>query len=105
MQNNDQQRQLFSYSDFMAMVRADRTDKAKRHVEEVEIKGREYNFTAKSADSKAPIERGVAIGPEQADTKELLDHGVKFTFHKDNESPILASALTILLPMLFLLVM
>ncbi|HEY3237315.1 MAG TPA: ATP-dependent zinc metalloprotease FtsH [Polyangiaceae bacterium] len=96
------QRSPMRYSEFMALVKA---PKEQRHVEEVEIKGREYTFIVRNPVSKGPAERGVTVGPEQSDPTELIDKGVRVRFQKDEGNPLLTTALTILLPMLLLLVM
>ncbi len=98
------QRQPMPFSEFMALVNA---PKDQRHVESVNVKGREYTFQIKNPASKGPVERGVTIGPDKDDSivPVLLKHDVKVTYQKDDGNPILTSALTILLPMLFLLVL
>jgi cell division protease FtsH len=96
------QRQHMPYSEFIALAKA---SKDQKHVDEVDIKGREYTFQIKSPLQKGRPEMGVAIGPAEDNAEELLKHGVKVTFQKDEGNPLLTSALTILLPMLFLLVM
>jgi cell division protease FtsH len=96
------QRQPMPYSEFMSLVQA---PKDQRHVDEVEIKGREYTFVIKNPASKAPPEKGVTVGPEEAQPDSLLASKVKVRFQKDEGNPFLTSALTILLPMLFLLIM
>ena len=96
------QRQLMPYSDFIALTKA---PKEQRHVDEVEIKEREYSFLIKNPASKAPPERGVAVGPEEGSADELLKSGVKVTYQKEDGNQFLTTTLTILLPMVFLLVM
>src|SRR5690606_20355507 len=90
------------FSEFMALVQA---PDDQRHVDEVEIKDREFSFVIKGP--KGQPERGVTVGPVDAGdiTGELLKHNVKVTYTEDEANPILTTALTILLPMLFLLVM
>ncbi|HLV19503.1 MAG TPA: ATP-dependent zinc metalloprotease FtsH, partial [Polyangiaceae bacterium] len=96
------QRQPMPFSEFMALVQA---PDDQRHVDEVEIKDREFSFVIKGP--KGQPERGVTVGPVDAGdiTGELLKHNVKVTYTEDEANPILTTALTILLPMLFLLVM
>ena len=96
------QRQPMPFSEFMALVQA---PDDQRHVDEVEIKDREFSFVIKGP--KGQPERGVTVGPVDAGdiTSELLKHNVKVTYTEDEANPILTTALTILLPMLFLLVM
>ncbi|MEB2311857.1 MAG: ATP-dependent zinc metalloprotease FtsH [Sorangiineae bacterium] len=99
------QKQPMPFSEFIALVNAPAD---KPHVDAVEIKDREYSFTIKNPGAKGGPERGVAIGPQRADraVEELLAKpNLKVTYQKDEASPILTSALTILLPMVFLLVM
>ena len=52
-------------------------------------------------------QRGVAVGPQDSDAvyTDLQKNDVKVTYTEDDANPILTTALTILLPMLFLLVM
>jgi cell division protease FtsH len=101
---NGPPRQPMAFSEFMSLVRAPDTQ---RHVEAVEIKDREYTFIIKNPQSKSPPERGVAVGPQDSDAvySDLLKENVKVSYTEDEANPILTTALTILLPMLFLLVM
>jgi cell division protease FtsH len=99
---NGQQRRLKSYSEFITLVKA---PKDQIHVEDVQIKGREYGFKIVNPASKGRPEDGVTVGPVDDDVSELIKSGVNVTFQRDDGSPLLTSALTILLPMLFLLVM
>jgi len=91
-----------SYSDFVALTWAPRDA---RHVEEVEIKDREYTFQIKDPNSKGPPERGRTVGPAEDNAQDLLAHGVKITYQKDEGSPFLTPVLTIVLPMVFVIVM
>jgi len=103
LQPDGPQRQPMPYSEFISLVKA---PKEQRHVEEVEIKEREYTFLIKNpAASKGPPERGVTIGPEESTPDELVKQGVKVTFQKEEGNQFLTTALTIFLPMVFLLVM
>src|SRR5690554_1027826 len=89
------------YSEFMELVQA---PKEQRHVSKVDIKDREYSFVVQNpGDGKQ--ENGITIGPPDSDAKLLIDHGVKVTYQKDEGGAFWMSALTIMLPMLFLLVM
>ena len=91
------------FSEFMAFVKAG--DKVK-HVTSVEIKGREYSFITVNPKVGDLEEKGITVGPEDdAIVTELLEHGVNVNFQKQDDSPYLATALTFLLPMVFLLVM
>jgi cell division protease FtsH len=98
------QKQPMPFSEFIALANAPQDQ---RHVESVEIKDREYTFVVKNPASKGPPEHFVTIGPQKDASvlSGLLKHDVKVTYQKDDGNPILTSALTILLPMLFLLVM
>ncbi len=104
LQPEGPQKQRMPISEFIALVKA---PKDQRHVEAVEVKDREYNFQIVNPESKGPPERGFSIGPQRDDSiaQTLIDAGVKVTFDKDEGNPFFATALTILLPMLFLLVM
>jgi cell division protease FtsH len=90
------------YSKFMTYVKAPR-DQA--HIEQVDIKDREYNFVIKNPVGKPAEQKGYAVGPVEDDPSELIKHDVTVTYQKDDGGHFWASALTILLPMLFLLVM
>jgi cell division protease FtsH len=102
-----QQKQQRAWSDFKELLLA---PKDKPHIESVEIKDREYTFTIKRPGSQNAPERGVAIGPANSDVidKLLSEHDVRdvrVEYHEDETNPYLATTLTFLLPMLFLLVM
>jgi cell division protease FtsH len=92
-----------AFSDFMALVYA-KTDEP--HVDKVTINNHEYTFEVNDPVAKTH-KKSVTIGPEATDVlrKELLDHGVKVFFEKDEPSPFWSSALVTVLPMVFLLVM
>ncbi len=95
------QRQPMPYSEFMELVQA---PKEQRHVSKVDIKDREYSFVIQNpGDGKQ--ENGITIGPPDSDANLLIDQGVKVTYQKDEGGAFWMSALTIMLPMLFLLVM
>ena len=91
-----------AYSDFMAYVKAPHDQK---HIEEVEIKDREYTFQIKDPNSKATPQRSRTVGPAEDNAQEILAHGVKITYQKDEGSPFLTPVLTIVLPMVFVIVM
>ncbi|HEY3664394.1 MAG TPA: ATP-dependent zinc metalloprotease FtsH [Polyangiaceae bacterium] len=91
-----------SYSEFVALTKA---PKDQRHVEEVEIKDREYTFQIKDPNSKGAPERGHAVGPAEDNAQDLVAHGIKVTYQKDEGSPFLTPVLTIVLPMVFVIVM
>ncbi len=90
------------YSDFMSLVKAPRDHK---HIEKVDIKGREYSFVIKNPVGKPAEQKGYTVGPAEDNAEELIKHNVKVTFQEEDGGHFWASALTILLPMLFLLVM
>ena len=92
------------FSDFIELVKA---TKDKPHVESVEIRDREYSFVVKRPGAQGAPERGVTIGPLVSDTVTdlLFANDVRVEYQEDDTNPYLASTLTILLPMLFLLVM
>jgi cell division protease FtsH len=92
------------FSDFIELVKA---PKDKPHVESVEIRDREYSFLIKRPGAQGAPERGVTIGPLVSDTVTdlLFANEVRVEYQEDDTNPYLASTLTILLPMLFLLVM
>jgi cell division protease FtsH len=91
------------FSEFMALVKA---PPEKRHVESVEIRDREYGFTIKDPANKTLSDKGVTVGPASDEiVKEILDHGVKVSFHKEEANSLWTPLVTIALPMLFLLVM
>ena len=90
------------YSEFVALTRAPRDV---RHIEEVEIKDREYTFQIKDPNSKGAPERGRTVGPADDNAQDLLSHGVKITYQKEEGSPFLTPVLTIVLPMVFVIVM
>ena len=91
-----------AYSEFVALTKA---PKDQRHVEEVEIKDREYTFQIKDPNSKGAPERGHAVGPAEDNAQDLVAHGIKVTYQKDEGSPFLTPVLTIVLPMVFVIVM
>jgi len=92
------------FSEFLELVRAPKTQP---HIESVDIRDREYSFVVKRPGAQGAPERGVAIGPQSSPRVEeaLESNGVRFEYQEDDTNPYLASTITILLPMLFLLVM
>jgi len=90
------------YSEFVALAKAPRDAK---HIEEVDIKDREYTFQIKDPNAKGAPPRGRTVGPAEDNAQELLAHGVKITYQKDEGSPFLTPVLTIVLPMVFVIVM
>jgi cell division protease FtsH len=91
-----------AYSEFVTLAKAPHDQK---HIEEVEIKDREYTFQIKDPNSKGAPQRGRAVGPAEDNNQDLLAHGVKITYQKDEGSPFLTPVLTIVLPMVFVIVM
>jgi cell division protease FtsH len=96
------QRAEISYSEFMALVTA---PKDKRHIEEVEIRDRDYTFAIKNPANKGAPERGRTVGPSEDSAQELLKSGVKVTFKNEENGSFLTPILSILLPMVFVIVM
>jgi cell division protease FtsH len=92
------------YSEFIALTKAPRDQK---HIDEVKIKDRVYEFVIKNPGGKGEPERGRAIGPvnDEDAAAELVKSGVNVTYEKDEGSPFLTPVLTVLLPMLFVIVM
>jgi len=90
------------YSEFIALAKAPRDAK---HIEEVDIKDREYTFQIKDPNAKGAPPRGRTVGPAEDNAQDLLAHGVKVTYQKEEGSPFLTPVLTIVLPMVFVIVM
>jgi cell division protease FtsH len=102
---NDQdgsQKSDMAYSDFMALVKAPRDQ---RHIDEVEIKDRDYTFTVKNPGAKGQLERGKTVGPNEDSAEELIKNNVRVRFQRDDGGSLLTPVLTILLPMVFVFVM
>ena len=91
-----------AYSDFIALAKAPHDQK---HIEEVEIKDREYTFQIKDPNAKGAPTRGRTVGPAEDNAQDLVAHGVRVTYQKDEGSPFLTPVLTIVLPMVFVIVM
>lgn len=100
----DTNRKPMAFSDFVALVEAPRDQK---HVEAVDIQGREFRFEIIDPAVKGPAQRGVALGPTDSDNiaELLLKNKVKVKYLEEEGSPYLATTLTFLLPMVFLLLM
>ncbi|HKO52569.1 MAG TPA: ATP-dependent zinc metalloprotease FtsH [Polyangiaceae bacterium] len=90
------------YSEFVALAKAPRDAK---HIEEVDIKDREYTFQIKDPNAKGTPPRGRTVGPAEDNAQDLISHGVKITYQKEEGSPFLTPVLTIVLPMVFVIVM
>jgi cell division protease FtsH len=90
------------FSQFMALVRAKPDEK---HVENVEIKDREYTFVVFDPATKMkPTYK--TLGPSgDSVAKELIDHGVTVRYQKEEGNSIWMTALVTILPMVFLLLM
>jgi cell division protease FtsH len=97
-------RQPMAFSRFMELVEA---PKDQQHVDQVEVKEREFSFQIVDPASKGLPQRGVTIGPADSDSvaDKLLTNKVKVTYQENEGNPYVATMLTFLLPMLFLLVM
>jgi cell division protease FtsH len=96
--------QAMAYSDFLRLVEAPETEK---HVRDIQIRDRDFKFEivdpAQSPDKRTSW--GTTIGPADVDPSKFIEQGVSVTFHKDEGGAFWMSALTIMLPMLFLLAM
>jgi cell division protease FtsH len=99
---DSQQRAEFTYTDFMALVKAPRDQ---RHIDEVEIKDRDYTFNVKNPAAKGQPERGRTVGPPDASPEELIKNNVRVKYQKDEGGSFITPVLTVLLPMLFVIVM
>jgi cell division protease FtsH len=101
---NEPHRRPMPFSEFVALVQA---PKDARHVESVEIQEREFRFEIINPTGKGQPERGIAIGPAESDeiAQLLLENKVKVNYLEEEGNPYLATTLTFLLPMVFLLVM
>jgi len=103
---NDQegpQKAEIPYSDFIALVKAPRDA---RHIDEVEIKDREYTFTVRNPGGKGQqLERGRTVGPAEGTAEELIKNNVRVKYQRDDGGSLLTPVLTILLPMVFVIVM
>jgi cell division protease FtsH len=105
LQRPGQERAEKPFSEFMSYVRAPREQQ--KHVDMVEVEDRKYSFEIKNPAAKGRGEPAIAIGPRDDGTvlEELLKHNVAVKYRQNEGSPLFTSALTIALPMLFLLVM
>ncbi len=94
----------YTYSDFKSLVRA---PKDQPHVESVDIGKDELTFEIVRPGTAGAPERGTARAPEnKAPLEQLLDeHQVDHDFLQEDGNPYLATTVTFLLPMVFLLVM
>jgi cell division protease FtsH len=98
-------RKPIPFTEFVKLVEAPRDQ---RHVEEVEIdiQGGEFRFSVIDPANKTP-QRGVSLGIPTSDkiTELLLKNNVTVKYLPEEGSPYLATTLTFLLPMVFLLLM
>ncbi len=92
------------FNEFIELVKA---PKDKPHLESVDIRDREYSFSIKRPGTQGASERGVTVGPIDSSSVDalLFANDIRVEYQEDDTNPYLASTLTILLPMLFLLVM
>jgi cell division protease FtsH len=104
LQNGDSKSRPVPFSEFMSLVHAKPDE---QRVEQVTINNHEYRFDVVDPTSKTHKNNQITIGPEANDalTKDLVEHGVKVTFEKEEPNPFWSSALMTVLPMVFLLVM
>jgi cell division protease FtsH len=96
------QRSEIPYSEFISLVKAPRNQ---RHIEEVEIRNRDYTFEVKNPTAKGAVERRRTVGPNEDSAEELLKAGVRVTFKNEEGGSFLTPILSILLPMVFVIVM
>ncbi|MBN2192335.1 MAG: ATP-dependent zinc metalloprotease FtsH [Polyangiaceae bacterium] len=98
------ERKPLSFSEFMALVAAPKTE---RHVEKVEVDGREYRFEIKNPAAKGPNQTAITVGPTEdgATAEQLLKHNVAVEFKADESSALWWTAGTFIIPMVFLVVM
>jgi cell division protease FtsH len=96
--------QQVAFSDFMMQVQANKDKEP--HVDEVNVKDREYAFYVKDPASGTRTKK-LTTGPENAEeiTKILVSKGVKVVYEKEEGSPFWSGALVTILPTIFLLVM
>ncbi len=101
---NEPHHRSMPFSDFVSLVQA---PKDARHVDSVEIQDREFRFEIINPTGKGQPERGITIGPAESDeiATLLLENKVKVKYLEEEGNPYLATTLTFLLPMVFLLVM
>ncbi len=97
------ERPTYSFSDFMALAKAPHEQ---RHVSAVEIRDREYTFKIKDPKKGGKEDSGVIVGPaDDSIAKELVEHGVKVSFQREEQNPFWTPLFTFALPMVFVLVM
>ena len=104
LSSNEKPATQVAFSDFINYAKAPADQ---QHVEQVNIKDREYQFTLVDPAKANQKEAKVAFGPDKSEetAKLLVDHGVKVNFEKEDSSPFWSSALVTVVPMVFLLVM
>ena len=101
---SESNRKPMAFSEFVELVEA---PKEQKHIEAVDIQGREFRFEIIDPSNQVAPQRGVALGPAESDNvaELLLKNKVKVKYLEDEGSPYLATTLTFLLPMGFLLLM
>src|SRR6187399_2212108 len=88
------------YSEFVELAKA---PAGAKRVTSVKIRDRDYEFKIEGPNGQ--VETGITVGPAEADPALLIEHKVRVDYQKDDSGAFWMSALTIMLPMLFLLVM
>ncbi len=98
------ERKQVAFSEFMALAAAPKTE---RHVEKVEVDGREYRFEIKNPAAKGRNETAITIGPSEDGNvaAELLKQKVAVEYKADESSALWWTAGTFVIPMVFLVVM
>lgn len=98
------ERKPLAFSEFMALVVAPKTE---RHVEKVEVDGREYRFEIKDPSAKGRTETAVSVGPsdDSGVAEQLLKHDVAVEFKAEEGNALWWTAGTFVIPMVFLVVM
>jgi len=98
------ERKQLAFSEFMALAAAPKTE---RHVEKVEVDGREYRFEIKNTMKKGRNETAITVGPSEDGNvaAELLKQKVAVEYKADENSALWWTAGTFVIPMIFLVVM
>lgn len=93
-----------TYTTFESLVEA---PKERRHVESVVITDNEISFVIAQPGQPGASERGVTGAPENKESLQQLlkKNKVEYDFQQEEGSPYLATTVTFLLPMVFLLVL
>ena len=94
------------WSDFKTLVKA---PKDQAHVEQVNVKGREYTFVVVDPAANNAKETKMTVGPTgddaQVTASELIANDVRVQFEPEESSPFWSGALVTIIPMILLLVM